>query len=291
MHPITHWASALFGTVRPSHPRPSQKNRPRMETLEDRALLTPGYPTPGGGSPGGGMPTPTPVLTPPSGSPGAPPPVPSSPTGSVPVVFGHGPNHAPHQLPPAAAPPRLILNGAAHSASGVAAKFPRFYELYTGNKLPELNAMSASVKLLPSNTFQFMATNRGMISPTVPALFVFGIDRNGNLPTGPFPNRPNIKFDAVAVVTINPSSAPTAAVIDLAHGGAATTLSSNEFKIQGRHIELSIPASLLPSTGLPPSQFRFNYWPEAFPGFSSNLVASFLPEFSTAQVGVVRGRR
>lgn len=202
-----------------------------------------------------------------------------------------GPNHAPHQLPPAAAAPQLMLQGKARAASGLAVKFPRFYDLYTGNKLPELNAVMASVKLLPSNTFQFIGTNHGKISTKVPALFVFGIDRSGHLPTGPFPNRPNIKFDAVAVVIVSPTSAPTATVIDIANGGKATPLSPDAFRLLGPRVELSVPASLLPSTGLSPAQYRFNYWPEAFPGFAANLVASFLPEFGTAQVGVVRGRR
>jgi hypothetical protein len=44
--------------------------------------------------------------------------------------------------------------------------------------------------------------------------------------------------------------------------------------------------SALPSTGLPPSQYRFNYWPEdGQPG--STHIASFPPEFNDAQVGVI----
>ena len=158
-----------------------------------------------------------PVVTTPS--PTSPSPAPSSPvvgSPSSPITIARGPNHAPGRLPPPAAPPRLIGHSRAPAATGVVAKAPNFYEDFTGTKLPELNAVMASGKLLRSNTFQFIGTNQGRISPNVPALFVFGIDRSGNLPTGPFPGRPNIKFDAGrGRRPVNPSSAPTAEVVGL----------------------------------------------------------------------------
>jgi hypothetical protein len=53
-------------------------------------------------------------------------------------------------------------------------------------------------------------------------------------------------------------------------------------------VAVNVPGSLLPSTGLDPSQYRFNYWPEdGNPG--STHIASFVPEFNDAQVGVIGG--
>jgi hypothetical protein len=52
-------------------------------------------------------------------------------------------------------------------------------------------------------------------------------------------------------------------------------------------IAVNVPGSLLPSTGLPPSQYRFNYWPENPDPTLNQQIASFAPEFNDAQVGVI----
>ena len=50
---------------------------------------------------------------------------------------------------------------------------------------------------------------------------------------------------------------------------------------------MNVPGNLLPSTGLSPSQYKFNYWPEdGNPG--STHIASFAPETHDIQVGVIR---
>ena len=105
--------------------------------------------------------------------------------------------------------------------SGVVAKTPHFYQSYTGPRLAELNAVKASAALSTgANTFTFTGTNQGPIR-TAPAVYVWGIDRSGNLPPGPFTGRPNVKFDAVVIVALDSSLSPTAEVMDLASG--ATT--------------------------------------------------------------------
>jgi hypothetical protein len=65
-----------------------------------------------------------------------------------------------------------------------------------------LNAVKASAKLSPNRIFTFTGTNQGSINKA-PAVHVWGIDRNRNLPSGPFTDRPNIKFDAVVVVSLD----------------------------------------------------------------------------------------
>ena len=97
--------------------------------------------------------------------------------------------------------------------------------------LAELNAIRASAELSRNGKFTFTGTNQGRIN-TVPAVYVWGIDRNGNLPPGPFTNRPNIKFDAVVIVTLGPTRHLTAEVVDLAHGNS-TNLPSGSARIKG----------------------------------------------------------
>jgi len=98
---------------------------------------------------------------------------------------------------------------------GVVVKAPNFYEHYVGPKLPQLNAVAAAGELLPDGRFLFAGVNQGRIDPTVPQTYVWGIDRSGTLGTGPFPDRPDIRFDALVVLKLVPGQATTATVIDL----------------------------------------------------------------------------
>jgi hypothetical protein len=173
-----------------------------------------------------------------------------------------------------------------HRATGIVTKAPHFYEFYTGPKWAELNAVKASGELSRRGSFIFTGTNQGRINQA-PAVYVWGIDRSGNLSPGPFMNRPNIRFDAVVIVKLDSSLTPSASVVDLANG-KATDLPSGSAQIHGRTVTVTVPTSLLPSTGLPMSQYRFNYWPEDGGPPISSSVASFLPEFTTVQVGTTR---
>ena len=126
--------------------------------------------------------------------------------------------------------------------------------------------------------------NQGAINPNVLATYVFGVDRNGNLPTGTFPDRPNIRFDATVAIKIVPGKSPTVVVTDLANK-TTTTVQDPTLQISGKKIRVVIPGSLLPSTGLTPSQFRYNFWPEDGLAGSTNI-ASFAPELHDIRVGV-----
>jgi hypothetical protein len=149
-----------------------------------------------------------------------------------------------------------------------------------------LNAVAAAGELLPNGSFEFVGVNKGALDPKVAATYVFGIDRNGKLPTGPFDKRPDIRFDALIEVSVKPGQATTASVIDLAKH-TTTSLPQGSFLARGNVIAVTVPGSLLPSTGLPPSQFRFNYWPENPDSALTEPIASFTPEFNDAQVGVI----
>ena len=165
-------------------------------------------------------------------------------------------------------------------------KAPHFYQVYTGPKLAELNAVKATAKLAANGNFTFTGTNAGAIK-TGPAVYVWGIDRSGHLSPGPFTGRPNIKFDAVVVVSLDSSLTATAKVIDES-SGVTTDLPAGSASIHGRTIAVTVAGSLLPSTGLTPSHYRFNFWPEDGGPPASSSVASFAPERTTAQVGTVK---
>jgi hypothetical protein len=255
-----------------------------VESLEGRALLSgPGYgPYPPPMSP----PTMNP---PPIVMPTQPPRTPpnSTPTPILAQTKPAVPISTPTPKTPAPAkPPRAVSHqhaAAQHKPTGIVTKAPHFYQFYTGPKWAELNAVKASAELSPNGAFTFTGTNQGAIKKT-PAVYVWGIDRNGNLPSGPFTDRPNIKFDAVVVVSLNSTLTPTATVVDLA-SGTTTVLPSGSVSIHGHTVTVKVSASLLPSTGLAPSQYRFNFWPEDGGPPVSASVASFAPEFTTAQVG------
>ena len=82
--------------------------------------------------------------------------------------------------------------------------------------------MKATGQLLRNGNFSFLGVNQGAINPNVRATYVFGVDRSGNLPTGPFPGRPDIRFDATVVIKIVPGQAPTVTVTDLAKKTSTT---------------------------------------------------------------------
>ena len=181
---------------------------------------------------------------------------------------------------------KVTVSGEDFGRNGIVTKAPHFYEDYKGPKLDQLNAVAAAGELLPDGSFNFVGVNKGAIDPNVAATYVFGIDRNGKLPTGPFDKRPDIRFDALIEVSVTPGQATTASVIDLANH-TFSILPQGSFSADGRVIAVNVPGSLLPSTGLPPSQFRFNYWPEDPDPSLKEPIASFAPEFNDAQVGVI----
>lgn len=179
---------------------------------------------------------------------------------------------------------KAMMAAQAFELNGIVIQTPRFYEHYVGPKLAQLN-VEAAEGLFKNGSFLFAGANQGVINPTVRATYVFGIDRSGKLPTGPFPGRPNIRFDATVVIKIVPGQKPTVTVNDLAKK-TSTTLLKPDLVISKNLIGVVIPGNLLPSTGLTPSHYRYAYWPEdGLPGATN--IASFAPDFADIQVGVL----
>lgn len=174
-----------------------------------------------------------------------------------------------------------------NGASGVVVKAPHFYEHYVGPKLPQLNAVAAAGELLPNGDFLFVGVNQGVIDPTVPQFYEWGIDRSGKLGTGLFPDRPDIRFDALVALRLVPGKPTTATVMYTTGKNPPVLLSAGSFLAQGSAVAVVVPGSALPSTSLAPSQYKFNYWTEDGQPGATHL-ASFATEFQDAQVGVIR---
>jgi hypothetical protein len=167
--------------------------------------------------------------------------------------------------------------------SGFAFKLPKFYELYTGPKRADLNAVAASGKIVsggpeaPNVVLSGFVVGR--IKTSDQGLYVWGIDRGGAASPGPFPNRPNIVFDAVVAVSVGPSGV-SGFVSDL-DTGATRSLSSSAIRLKGNEVQATVSLSDLPSTGSGP--YRFNFWPRTSLGDAST-VASFAPQSTDARM-------
>jgi hypothetical protein len=212
-----------------------------------------------------------------------PPMKPAPPSPPITVPAAPAPSSQPVYSPAPSSGGVGLKGQHAHRPTGIVTKSAHFYQFYTGPKLAELNAVRASGILTRQGSFVFTGTNKGRINQA-PAVYVWGIDRNGNLPSGPFTARPNVKFDALVVVSLDASLQPTALVLDLATG-TMTNLPAGSASIHGKTVSVTVPTSLLPSTGLALAQYRFNYWPEDGGPPVSSSVASFAPESTTVQVG------
>lgn len=179
--------------------------------------------------------------------------------------------------------------------NGEVRKDPHFYELYQGPKRADLNVVAASARFKENQGLVLRGEMAGKINAT-PAtaddnsFFVFGINRGSALAAtnAPFANRPNIKFDALVIVTVSNTTGVTASVRDLVTG-VGTNLSPDAVKITGRHIQVTVDPALLPvpAGGKPTSEWTFNLWPRSsttvVPPGTTNI-ASFIPENAMAPI-------
>jgi hypothetical protein len=186
--------------------------------------------------------------------------------------------------------------GSSQSAAGTtikvgsATKKPHFYELYTGPMRPDLDAVAATANLTDHNQrLVLTGTMAGKIdrSPTVAAdqsFFVFGINRGSATNPGPFPDRPDIRFDAVVAVSVVMGGIG-ASTTDLITG-VTSSLPASAVSVRGKMVTVVVPTSLLPSTGFALNQYRVNLWPRSeLPPADFHTVASFVPETTTFRVG------
>jgi hypothetical protein len=160
-----------------------------------------------------------------------------------------------------------------------------FYVDYSGPKLAELDATVSTARFTPDGqSLVLTGYVAGRIdkrpSHGVQPLFVFGINRGGAKPPGPFPDEPKVIFDAFAAVEV--TSSGIKGLVTGPNGSNATVLPAGAVQIRGRWARIQVPTRLIPSTGAPLREYEVNFWPRDLPQFGiSTVIASFVPENAT----------
>jgi hypothetical protein len=174
--------------------------------------------------------------------------------------------------------------------AGSVAKLPMFAAGYTGPKQPDLDVLGAKARLFRGRGFVFRGYVLGAINASQNSYYVFGINRGGASPPGPFPDRPMIDFDAEIVVSTSPDGFEGEVVRLNAKGQTISTssLANNAVVFSGNKVEVFVPGGLLGSTvprGTADLQnhYSFAFWAGVSPSAPSGI-AGFAPEFMNASV-------
>ena len=168
------------------------------------------------------------------------------------------------------------------SVRGAAAKVPQFRPGYTGPRIDQLNPTVAGAVQLNRRRLELGAIVRGPIDLPTSSTYVWGINRGGAAPIGPFEGLPDIRFDAVVAVTRD-ATGITGSVRDL-NTGTVTPLQPSDIRIQGPTIRVLLNPALLPSTGPPLRSFRFAFWTQSGPG-GLETIGGFVPSTASIPIG------
>jgi hypothetical protein len=152
---------------------------------------------------------------------------------------------------------------------------PRFYERYKGPKQPDLHVLGTHARFFFPRGFTF-----------------FGVNRGGATAPGPFPDRPMIVFDAEIIIATS-SDGFTGTVELLNSKGqitSSTSLANNIITFNNNHVQVVVPAALLPSTSppgtaQPQDRYSFAFWAGTSPSAPKGI-AGFAPEFADTGVPV-----
>ena len=158
-----------------------------------------------------------------------------------------------------------------------------------------LNATGAKAYVEGSNLV-LTGIISGTVQPTPAAgqesFYNFGINRGAATAPGPFYGKPKVTFDSVVQVGFT-AAGPYATVTTLDVNTGAVTGTTNlpvsSIATKTDAVQVLVPLSALPSTGLPASRYRVSFFPsdKAVPA-NFNDIASVLPENNTFQVKVLR---
>lgn len=138
---------------------------------------------------------------------------------------------------------------------------------FVGTATPDLDVTNFAVSLNSSATiFTLGATLAGDINPAIAGFYVIGVN-TGRGAAAPFVTigEPNVTFDQVIVVQKN--------------GTATVGANSLSVVIAGNEFIVTVPVSLLPSTGAIPQNYGFNIWPRAGSTVTGNSqITDFAPD-------------
>lgn len=161
-----------------------------------------------------------------------------------------------------------------------------FYKDYTGPQRPALDAIAAGGKYSAgAQTIVLDARMAGPVLSGGPNYFVWGFDRGGAT-NAPFPDEPNVKFNAVVVVTADPATGTVTGTVNALNGQPAQPVTV--VLTAPDTLEVTVSASQLPTTGLAPSAYVWNLWPRSgVGGATADQIASFIPENAMAPLVAV----
>jgi hypothetical protein len=165
-----------------------------------------------------------------------------------------------------------------------------FYKDYTGPQRPALSAIGADGALsIGAQTITVTAKMAGPVFAGGPNFYVWGWDRGGaSTGAAPFPDEPNVKFNAVLVVTADPANGTTlTGIINLLDGSAPKAVTP--VLAAADTIQVTFPASMLPSTGFTAANYTWNLWPRnGLGGTPAAQIASFIPDNQMAALLAVQ---
>lgn len=159
------------------------------------------------------------------------------------------------------------------AAGGVTDPTGDFSPSFTGAKSLDLDVVSFFTTF-DGTTFHIGGTMNGAIGTLPTSLYVIGFDRGAGTPRFAAINEPEVLFNSVVTLT----GKGVAAVNLLAPAASSTPLPANAVHISGSTFEIDVPAALLPSAGLPPSQYQVNLWPRDTSQAGNAAVSDFAPE-------------
>jgi hypothetical protein len=170
-------------------------------------------------------------------------------------------------------------------------KAPMFYSKYTGPKHLDLDVYGAIARISPKRDFLLTGKVLGPIVASQPAFFSFLINRGGASSPGSIPDRSAITFNSTVTVTTGPGGiVGTVSLLNVQGNATSTvTLPANDVQVAGNSVNVTVAASLLPSTShpsAPQATTRYSYtFIAGVPGGSASDIAGFVPEYTTTMVG------
>jgi hypothetical protein len=169
-------------------------------------------------------------------------------------------------------------------------KPPIFYPPYTGPIQPDLAAVGAKVRFIHNRGFVFTGHLLGSINTSQPSFYVFGVNRGGASPPGPFPDRPLIDFDAEIIVAT--SSDGFEGEVELLNGEgqtvSTTSLPNNQVVFSNNQVQVFVPKQDLPlpsppATAHTQNDYSFAFWAGVSPSAPKGI-ASFFPQYADTTV-------
>src|SRR4051794_19976878 len=155
-----------------------------------------------------------------------------------------------------------------------------FIPSFAGTHDPSLDVLSFSTTF-DGTTFHIAATENGDIASFPTGRFVIGFNRGAANNNFSSIGLPNIVFDSVITLNSNGITGGRDLVTN-----TAITLPAGSATILGSTFTIDVPAALLPSQGLLPTQYGVNLWPRdtAVPA-GDTQIADFAPNATDLIVG------